>query len=86
MQSGREQLADWIERRGFQQQEAAVYLGLHSTEVSMYLSGRRTPGLDTAIQIERRAGIPVEAWTLIEAHKSDASIASEGRKPQITRA
>lgn len=63
MQSGREQLTDWIARRGFNQTEAAEYLGLHKAEISYYVNGVRTPGLETAVLIERLSGIPVEAWT-----------------------
>ncbi len=64
MQPGPKQLLDWMRRRSFNQTEAAEYLDLHGAEVSMYLNGRRTPGLAMAVQIERRTGIPVEAWML----------------------
>lgn len=62
MQSGPEQLKEWMHRRQFLQREAAEHLGFDETYVSQILGRRRRPGLDNAIIIERRTGIPVEAW------------------------
>lgn len=62
MQSGAEQLKDWMHRRRFLQREAADYLGFDETFVSQLVNGRRVPGLENAVVIERRTGIPVEAW------------------------
>lgn len=62
MKSGSEQLTDWIVRRQATQEEAAELLEIHYTLLSKYINGRRRPGLDSAIQIERKTGIPVEAW------------------------
>lgn len=65
--SGREQLQAWIDRR-FQgvrgtQSEAAKFLGLDQSYLSQLLAGKRPrPGLDVALRIERKTGIPVEAW------------------------
>lgn len=64
MQSGSEQLKDWIGRRKFNQVEAADYLGLDYSVMSLLVNGLRNPGLPTAIVIERKTGIPVEAWTV----------------------
>ena len=44
------------------QTEAAAIFGWDKTAMSRMLSGRITPTLETAIRIERRTGIPVEAW------------------------
>ena len=62
MKSGPEQLKDWMHRRKFLQAEAAEYLGVHFTFVCRLVSGKRSPGLDNAVKIERLTGIPVEAW------------------------
>jgi transcriptional regulator with XRE-family HTH domain len=62
MTHGREQLADWIERRGVNQREAASLLSMDHTFLNGILTGRRSPGLATAVSIERCTGIPVEAW------------------------
>ena len=79
MKLGREQLKDWIHRRVFTQREAAAHLRCHETFLSQILSGVRQPGLDTAIQIERLTGIPVEAW-LTEGAKSVVAASAGNRK------
>ena len=62
MQSGPDQLRDWMRRRGFLQSDAARYLGLPEPTVSKVLSGGDRLGLNRAIHVERLTGIPVEAW------------------------
>ena len=62
MKSAAAQLREWIDRRGYRQNEAAGMLGIHETFISHLLSGRRTPGLDRAVKIERLTGIPAGAW------------------------
>jgi transcriptional regulator with XRE-family HTH domain len=62
MSSGPEQLRDWMERRSFNQTETALYLGFDVPYISQLLSRTRSPGLPRAIVIERKTGIPVEAW------------------------
>ena len=64
--SGRERLAQWLERSKLNQREAAVLLGMHFTHFNQILSGRRTPGLANAVTIERATGIPAEAWLASE--------------------
>jgi len=44
------------------QREAADYFGWDETYVSQLVNGRRSPGLENAIHIERHTGIAVEAW------------------------
>lgn len=60
---GGDQLRDWMQRRGFNQAEAAEHFGWDCAFVSMLVNGKRTPGLTNAIIIERTTGIPVEAWS-----------------------
>jgi len=86
MNSGREQLADWIERRGFSQREAATYFGWHETFISKILLGYRLPGLAAAVKIERHTGIPVTAWVPSEHDKPAAKGRHEGRKTARTGA
>ena len=62
MQSGPEQLKDWMRRRGFTQADAARYLELPSPTVCLILKGKDQLGLRRAICVERLTGIPVEAW------------------------
>jgi len=74
MKLGPEQLKDWMHRRRFLQREAADFLGFDETFVSQLVNGRRVPGLDNAIRIERKTGIPVEAWLSHEDDKSEATV------------
>lgn len=70
MQPAREQLKDWIDRRQYNQREAANYLGFDESHLSSLLGGRRQPGLSNAIKLERLTGIPVEAWMSSELDES----------------
>lgn len=71
MQSGIDQLRDWMTRRGLNQRETAAYFGWDETFISALLADRRKPGLQNAIAIERHTGIPVEAW--VESQPDDSS-------------
>lgn len=68
--NGRDRLAQWLERSKLNQREAAVLLGMHYTHLNQILSGRRTPGLANAVQIEQKTGIPAEAWLASEVGAS----------------
>lgn len=85
MQSGAEQLKDWMRRRGFKQADAARYLGFDEPYISVLSSGKRTPGLDNAILLERLTGIPVEAWASSELGDSESSEPVVAAKPQIAK-
>lgn len=74
MHSGHEQLKDWMQRRGFDQAGAGRFLAIDPAEMSKFLSGKRTPGLRTAIRIERLTGIAVEAWTSTEVDDIDQPV------------
>lgn len=86
MKSGAEQLKDWMHRRRFLQREAAEHLGFDETFVSQLVNGRRTPGLDNAILIERETGIPVEAWLSHADDKSGETVGAAARKSQPDKA
>jgi transcriptional regulator with XRE-family HTH domain len=83
MHSGREQLADWIERRGMNQREAARILGMDFTVLNKILLGHRTPGLATALAIQRHTGISVEVWMPTDDGKTDVLVTAGGRKRRI---
>lgn len=53
---------DWMKRRGFNAKETADYFGWDFTFISKIVRGHRCPGLANAVAIERKTGIPVEAW------------------------
>lgn len=72
MHSGNEQLKDWMRRRGFTQADAARYLQFDEPYISVLTSGKRTPGLDNAVKLERLTGIPVEAWMESDLNESPA--------------
>jgi transcriptional regulator with XRE-family HTH domain len=78
MTSGAMQLRDWIDRRGFNQVEGAKYLGISEPYMSMFLSGRRVPGRDLAVKLERLTGIPVASWSSNTSSASDESSAANG--------
>jgi len=63
MGNGRKRLAQWIERSKMSQREVARLLGFHVSVLNKVLKGHRTPGLATALRLERVTGIPVESWT-----------------------
>lgn len=70
MPTGAEQLKDWMDRRWPLSQrkarETAEYFGFDESFISQLLRGDRRPGLQNAILIERRSGIPVESWVSSE--------------------
>jgi transcriptional regulator with XRE-family HTH domain len=82
MHSGPDQLRDWMRRRGFTQADAARYLAVDEPYVSVLLSGKRTPGLDNAIRLERLTGIPVEAWASTELGETVEHATAGSRKRQ----
>ena len=79
MQYGSEQLVAWIERSRLTQSEAGEQLGLHRSTLNKILNGKRRPGRENAILIQRVAGIPVEAWspTVVGKRRKRASAQSQ---------
>ena len=51
-----------MERRGFDQREAAQFLGIHYMTLNQILHGRYRPGLAIAVRIERSTGINPGIW------------------------
>lgn len=85
MQSGPEQLKDWMRRAKMNQAETARYLGLHEPTVSRILSGTYRPGLTTAVHLEQLTGIPVEAWVASELEETDEPVAATAGKRRLTK-
>jgi len=81
MKSGPDQFKDWMHRRRFLQRESAEYLGFDETFVSQLVNGRRSPGLDNAIIIERKTGIPVEAWLSDDTDKTIQPVGATIKDP-----
>lgn len=50
------------EQRNLSQREVAEMLGISNNEVSDYENGRKTPGLERAVKIEKVLGVPCEVW------------------------
>lgn len=86
IEPGANQLRDWMRRRGFNTQaEAAGFLELDQRFVSEFLKGQRNPGLNIALLIERKTGIPVEAWALSEVDNTVAAPAGAAAKARIRK-
>lgn len=58
-------LQAWRRRARWSQTEAALHIGLDQARYSQLERGKRKPGLDWAVRIERRTDgrVPVEAWS-----------------------
>ncbi len=82
MHSGPEQLRDWMRRREFNQAQTAEYFGWDQTYFSMVINGHRALGLKNALLVERRTGIPVEAWASSELDESEPAVTAAGSKRQ----
>lgn len=61
--NGAEQLLRWMKRRRFSQTEAAEYFGFDRHYLNKIIKGHKRPGLDNAVLIEQRTGIPVKSWS-----------------------
>lgn len=85
MQSGPEQLKDWMSRKGFKQADACRFLGFDIATMSNFLAGKRTPGLKLAVRIERATGIPVEAWLPTDGDTSASAIEDEPDNAQLSK-
>ena len=79
MKSGGKQLAEWKVRRSLNLTEMAEELGLTKGFASMLIKGKRVPGRDKAVTIERLTGIPVAAWALTRR-----TVSPKGSQPNIS--
>lgn len=78
LNKGRDRLAEYCKRSRLKQYELADLLAMHETTLSHVLSGKRRPGLDTALRIEAVTGIPVSSW-------SDTRVAGMEPQPRARR-
>lgn len=85
MQSGRERLAAYRDRSRLKQTELATLLGMTDSYLSQVLSGRRRPGLDTALRIEEQTGVPVESWGERVIADAERRLARRARKHQLSK-
>lgn len=87
MSLGPEQLKAWIAKRFTNPRtartEAAAYLGVDYFQLSHWLGGNRGIGMDNALLIERKTGIPVEAWASTESGKSKPTQTTCGGKRRL---
>lgn len=90
MPTGADQLKDWMDRRWplslRKARESAEYLGYDESFISQLLRGDRRPGLTNAINIERKTGIPVEAWVSSMLDDDDTAAPVRARKRVQDRA
>lgn len=80
VQSGAEQLKDWMGRRSYKQSEAAKALGLKESFLSMLVNSKRAPGRELATHIELLTGIPVRAWSSSGDDKEPEPVAASNAK------
>jgi plasmid maintenance system antidote protein VapI len=75
-----------MNRRQFNQREAAEFLGLNDVHFSQILNNKRQPGLANAIRIEQRTGISVESWALSQLSTTNDDAVMTGRKRRASKA
>jgi transcriptional regulator with XRE-family HTH domain len=75
MNTGRTRLRDYMERCRMKQKDLAALLGVTDAYLSQILSGRRSPGLSTALRIEDCTGVPARSWLSSRVSISGASTA-----------
>lgn len=74
-------LTDWIKRMKFKTYvDAAEYLGVDKSILTKLANGTRAAGLTIALRLERKTGIPVEAWESDAADEMVSATASERAK------
>ena len=64
LNAGAERLEAYRLKHGYKQYELADLLSLDEAHVSQILNGKRKPGLEIAVRIEDRTGVPAESWLL----------------------
>ena len=83
--TGRQRLAEYRKRSRLKQYELADLIGMHDTTLSQVLSGKRRPGLDTALRIEAATGIPVESWMDTKIGRSAKANGSNRKRANVGR-
>jgi transcriptional regulator with XRE-family HTH domain len=81
--SGAERLAEYRDKFDYKQREIAELLEIDDAYVSQLLSGKRRPGLELAVRIEARTGIPAESWLLTGIGRSKRAKDSDADLDEI---
>ena len=77
---GCRRLRAWMDRSKLTNQvEAARVIGISYYYFNKIYLGIRVPGRDTAVQIEKETGVPVEAWASIRLDKIKRATVTSGR-------
>lgn len=75
---GCRRLRSWMERSRLNQVAAAEVIGVSYALFNKLYLGVRLPGRDTAVQIEHRTGIPVDAWVSRRLDNSTRPVVTRG--------
>ena len=62
-------LADYMAATGSTQEQIAERIGVTRQAVSLYLLGRATPGLETALKMRDLLGVHLDTWKKRKAAK-----------------
>lgn len=63
MTIGSQRLREWRYENGVTQRDLGAQVGAYALSISQYELGKKRPGIDAAVALERVTGIPVAAWT-----------------------
>jgi transcriptional regulator with XRE-family HTH domain len=85
MYSGRERLAEYRKRSKLNQRELARLIGITDAYLSQVLSGKRFPGRENALLIERLTGVPVESWSEPRRGKTDRTKRATTETANVSR-
>ena len=83
--TGAQRLAEYRDKHSYKQYELAELLELDDAHVSQLLSGKRRPGLEIAVRIEERTGIPARSWLLTGVGRSKDGRAQNGDPVEINK-
>lgn len=84
--SGRARLRQWLDKSKLSQVKAAEIVGIDKGMFNHFLMGQRTPGLVSALRIERATGIPVEAWVPSSNDTSSLNDVTSEDQPLVDKA
>lgn len=79
-------LWDWIEKKGFNQREAAKVLGFPWITLNHYLHNRRRPGLERLEHLFNVTGIPMALWLDTRVGKPKKRLKPTATKRQYLQA
>lgn len=68
--TGAVRLRQWLTQERMSQREFAALATVHWTYINQLVSGRRTPGLAAAVNLQALTGIPVTCWTTPQENRT----------------